>query len=257
MRRSPIGNGLLGIGLVCLMATNASATNASTIGAATARVSAPQKTDNAVHSLEDIRTTALDYATAQAQTIAGVEVAVTGGRLDRRLRLKSCDAPLEAFRPIGGRIVGSGTIGVRCLGSAGWTIYTPVWVSVQAPVLVVTRQVARGTILKATDIRVETRDLGRLTSGYITLAADAIGKRLARSLGPGSVLRPASLRKPMLVKRGNRVTLLLRSPGMELRATGKALADGAIGDTVAVRNPKSGKRVEGIVSAPGIITIRR
>jgi flagella basal body P-ring formation protein FlgA len=60
---------------------------------------------------------------------------------------------------------------------------------------------------------------------------------------------------PELVVRGQTVTLVAGSPGVEVRMQGKALASGAEGDRLMVSNLRSGRRVEGIVLSDGSVQI--
>ncbi|MEE8428440.1 MAG: hypothetical protein V3S33_02940 [Gammaproteobacteria bacterium] len=46
-------------------------------------------------------------------------------RLDLHLRLPTCPVALEGFLPLGGRLHGRTTVGVRCPVGPGWTIYVP------------------------------------------------------------------------------------------------------------------------------------
>ncbi|MEE8342163.1 MAG: hypothetical protein V3R51_00035 [Gammaproteobacteria bacterium] len=46
-------------------------------------------------------------------------------RLDLNLRLPTCPVALEGFLPLGGRLHGRTTVGVRCPVGPGWTIYVP------------------------------------------------------------------------------------------------------------------------------------
>ncbi len=46
-------------------------------------------------------------------------------QLDLHLRLPTCPVALEGFLPLGGRLHGRTTVGVRCPVGPGWTIYVP------------------------------------------------------------------------------------------------------------------------------------
>ncbi|NNE63328.1 MAG: flagellar basal body P-ring formation protein FlgA, partial [Gammaproteobacteria bacterium] len=61
--------------------------------------------------------------------------------------------------------------------------------------------------------------------------------------------------KPRIISRGQRVTILARVGGMEVRTSGKALAHGAAGERIAVQNIKSRQKLEGTVLASGEVKI--
>ncbi|MBT6277861.1 MAG: flagellar basal body P-ring formation protein FlgA [Chromatiales bacterium] len=212
--------------------------------------------DGAVQSLASIRQVAASFAQESAQGTLKGDARVRPGRLDSRLRLAPCEAPLEAFRPRGGRALGNITVGVRCPGPKLWTIYVPVNISMPGKVLVATQYIPRGEHLRAEHVRLEQRDLATLMTGYFSAVESAVGKRLKRPLAMGSVVTPRMLASPKLVRRGTRVTIIVRRPGLEIRAAGKALRDGAAGDVVPVRNLATRRLVEGTVDSAGVVTVR-
>ena len=177
------------------------------------------------------------------------------GRLDRRLRLTACSQSLQAFLPPGGRTLGNITVGVRCSGIKPWTIYVPVKVVAYKKVLVVNRPMKRGEVLSENELDLATRDLSTLRSSYLTEAAHAAGKTLKRSIPSGTVLNVSMLTSPRIIRRGQVVTLISRSGGLQVRATGKALMDGASGQRIRVQNKTSRKVVEGVVISSGVVQI--
>lgn len=64
----------------------------------------------------------------------------------------------------------------------------------------------------------------------------------------------ANVPKPKLVRRGEPVTLAVRSGTLTITAQGRALADGREGDLVRVVTPSS-RTVEGTVDAAGTVRI--
>ena len=207
-----------------------------------------------VHHLEDIRDSVREFLEAHTPP-SGVRVSIAVGELDRRLRLTQCAQPLEHFWPSTGR-TGNVAVGARCLHPQPWTLYVPAKVRWFRPVVVLSRALPRRTPLTRTDIRVEERDVASLRSGYISKAERVIGKTLVRSLPEGFVLHDTLVRTPRLVRRGQRVTLLAESNGIQVRSDGTALADGGKGDRVTVKNLRSRRVVEGVVLTRGTVHIR-
>jgi len=58
------------------------------------------------------------------------------------------------------------------------------------------------------------------------------------------------MRRPIVVTKGQAVTMLFNAPGVELTATGRAMSEGGVGDTVMVQNPASFRTINGVISAP-------
>jgi flagella basal body P-ring formation protein FlgA len=206
-------------------------------------------------SLDRIRAVAKDYVGGQVALDAG-EVHIEVGRLDPRLRLAACEQPLEAFSPVAGSLRGNTTVGVRCNGAKPWSLYVPVSVRLIQEVVVTARALARGSLLSTKDLRMEQRNIGGLSSGYFTELPEVLGKNLTRSLGEGVVLNPTVVKAPILVRRGQRVTLLAETNGIEVRMAVKAMSDGSAGDLIRVRNLRSKRIIEGIVDDDGIVKIQ-
>lgn len=76
-----------------------------------------------------------------------------------------------------------------------------------------------------------------------------VGKEVRRLLTNGKPIRAGDLRPPVIVEKGTLVTIILQTNRMRISARGKALQDGAAGETVRVLNTRSRQTVEGIVAS--------
>lgn len=208
-----------------------------------------------LQSAEVIGQAVLDYLSAQNSRDTLVPH-ITIGNIDARLRLGRCDHPLETFSPPGQKTVGSTTVGVRCHRPVSWTLYVQANVALYQPVMVARRPMPRGTVLSSTDVELVEKDVARLTLGYITELRDVDGMVLKRSINAGAVLSPGLIQAPASIRRGERVTILGATGGVEVRMEGLALMDGAKGNLIRVRNLSSGREIEGVVTAPGIVQVR-
>lgn len=198
-----------------------------------------------------IRATAGEYVARQ--TPDGAEVLV--GALDERLRLPSCENPLEALPTSGNLLRGAVNIGVRCLGSASWTVYVPVRIQHRLQVVVLARPLARGATITADALRLQEQDSTTLPYGYFTTPEQAIGKILRRSVVSGHALTPDALEAPLEIRHGQLVTLLGRAGTVEVRSSGKALGNAARGERVRVENTGSHRIVEGVARDGGLVEV--
>jgi flagella basal body P-ring formation protein FlgA len=183
------------------------------------------------------------------------DIAVTPGRLDSRLRLRTCDEGLEAFLAPGSRLAGNSTVGVRCHGPVNWSLYVPVQIAVQGDVLVLTQALPRGTLLESSYFRQERYDISQLPRGYFTDVQAAEHMVLRRPLQAGTVLAPSMVEPPRLVQRGQRVVLVAETDTVSVRMEGEALSHGVRGDRVRVRNLSSRRIVEGVVLSHGVVGV--
>jgi flagella basal body P-ring formation protein FlgA len=175
--------------------------------------------------------------------------------LDPRLRLARCEEPLVLSLPAGAPRSGSLTVGVRCTGERPWSIFVPARARTFGPVVVLAQPVTPGATLKAADLRVEERDLTAGPAGHFADPAALLGRTLKRSVAPGQPLTASAVASTLRVRRGERVVLVARLGGMDVRMQGEALRDAAVGDTVAVRNLSSQRVVEGRVNAEGNVEV--
>lgn len=203
---------------------------------------------------DELRALAQAYAAREAGR-DGARVEVEAGAIDPRLKLPACAARLEAFRPPGAQPVGHTTVGLRCRSGSPWTLYLPVRVRAWQHVVVAARAVPRAALLAPADLRLEPREAAELGRGYLRRPEEAVGKQTARALAAGSVIAPSALASPLLVRRGDRVTVLAGNGSLEVRATAEALGDARAGETVRLRNPLTQKIISGIVEAGGTVRI--
>ena len=96
-----------------------------------------------------------------------------------------------------------------------------------------------------------------LGNGYGSLddPGKIIGSRVLRPIPAGGVIPPGALAKPLLVERGQSVTLVSRGDWISVRAVGVAIEDGSAGDHVRVRNLSSGHTVGGVVEERGVVGV--
>jgi len=118
----------------------------------------------------------------------------------------------------------------------------PVRLDVDADVTLAPRQVvaarslARGTILQATDVRLAAGGpLESVTDGFGSVD-DVVGKQTTHAIPKDKPLDPDSIREPLLVRRGEVITVYARSAGIRVRSTAKARGDGSLGDLIQVES---------------------
>jgi flagella basal body P-ring formation protein FlgA len=210
---------------------------------------------DSVQPLDSIRATAVEFV-RNGSGADRARIRIETGTLDERLRLPACARPLEAFLPPGARLAGTTTIGVRCTAATSWSVFVPVRIKIHGPVLIAARPLARGVAITAADLRVENRDLAALPGAILADPAQAIGRQTAVPISAGSLLTPAQIRPARLVKRGEKVTILASSGAFEVRAGGEALADGAEGEAIPVRNVLTRKVVQATVTEAGVVRVR-
>ena len=117
-------------------------------------------------------------------------------------------------------------------------------------VLTYTRNLTAGEVVQPTDLA-----FGKVPS--FAVPADAprdadgvIGKIARRPLRSGAAVAAHDLSNAILVKRDDLVEVSYHSEGIDLTLQGKAMADAAAGEPVAIQNPSSKKVIQAVVTGP-------
>src|ERR1700683_3076836 len=119
---------------------------------------------------------------------------------------------------------------------------------------ILTRNVERGDVLKASDVVTERRPKAEVGNDAAPRGG-AVGMQMRKGLRAGQALRVADLGRPDLVQKDDNVTLIYEAAGIYLTARGKAIDNGTEGDTVTVLNLQSKRTITGTVVGRDQVTI--
>ncbi|WP_407276602.1 flagellar basal body P-ring formation chaperone FlgA [Halothiobacillus sp. DCM-1] len=199
----------------------------------------------AFQSIESIRAAAQAFLDAQFGQNAHTHYNLDG--IDPRLQLKPCTQPLGVTNAqsngTGGRI----TLKVSCAGDAPWRIYVPVTIRQMMPALVLTRPMAAGTVIAASDLSTREINVNQPGLTYLTDPQTAIGQTVIHPMQAGQLLTQQDLGIAQLIKRGDQVTLVAEEGGVQVSAQGIAQGNGGAGQRITVKNSRSGDLIQGIV----------
>jgi flagella basal body P-ring formation protein FlgA len=124
-----------------------------------------------------------------------------------------------------------------------------------ARVPVLSRPFRHGKVIGPDDIAWKDMRAGSVDPSFV-LDLDAIlGKTPRTSLRAGEPLRRAELMAPVVVARGDLVTMVLIAPQMMLTAQGRATENGADGQVIKVENTRSKMAVEAVVIGPNRVAV--
>jgi len=111
--------------------------------------------------------------------------------------------------------------------------------------------IARGDTIADSDLTYGTAEQGAMFGNVVTSMNQLDGMQTRRVLRAGEAVRADDVRKPVLVTKGSTVTMTFSAPGVQLSATGKAMSEGGLGETVVVLNPVSYRQVSATVIGAG------
>lgn len=123
------------------------------------------------------------------------------------------------------------------------------------PVLVVSRHLERGVGIRGQDVRVEERVLSEIRGDALRDFSELEGMETRSRLAAGEVVRADHLIPSPLVRRGDKVRILVESETLTIHTLGEARRDGAEGESIPVENLRTGKVVQAEVRGPGVVRL--
>ncbi len=227
--------------------------------------------------LDDVR-----ISGAQAVKVAGAGIEMTPAKIEQilksylekkrtllpraQVRFKSLKLPPAFFLPRGqlnhqvipsnARILGSSrfTIIFRVDGRVAKNLSVRGELEAMAPVAVAAHDLGRGIILGEADLKLVEMDISALRNPSFSLH-DLLGKKLKRPQRAGLALDRGAVEFPPVIRRGELVTISLKSGALLLTARGEARQDGRQDETIRVRNTSSRKEILCRVVAPGEVAL--
>ncbi len=122
----------------------------------------------------------------------------------------------------------------------------------QVPVLA--HALGRGETVSRTMIDWITISDRRINRTMILAMDQLIGMETVRPLKAGQPLRISDVRQPLMVEKGTLVTMVVEQGALSLSATGKAMQDGSLGETIRLMNTSTSRMIEAKVTGAGLVT---
>ena len=196
--------------------------------------------DAGVQPLADVRSAAI----AAIGAPAGADVT-----LDPALRLAHCAQALQAVA------TAPRTALVRCPDTPGWRVYVQVQAHREADVVVLAMPASPGVPITAAQLLVQRREVAKLAGTPFNDPAALAGRIPRRLLAAGTVPTEADFGTTATLRRGDPVTLVARTGGVEVRMQGRALGPAQPGGLIAVENTSSRRILRGRLSGDGEVEI--
>jgi flagellar basal body P-ring formation protein FlgA len=129
----------------------------------------------------------------------------------------------------------------------------PAFARADVRIVVPVRDIARGETISESDLTFATVAAQGVMPNTTTSLGSLIGMQPRRLLRAGESVRNDDVRRPVLVTKGTTVTMSFEAPGVLLTATGRAMSEGGLGETVTVLNPVSFRQITATVTGPGAV----
>jgi flagella basal body P-ring formation protein FlgA len=179
--------------------------------------------------------------------------------LDSRIKVQSCDTSLSVDHPFASHE----TVRVKC-ASPVWQLYLQVSLSPQIAaasstkeplrVVVPKQLIVRGTTLKP-DMLMEVNASPAQPDGQLLRSVkDAEFGEAVRDLSAGEALRSSDLRRAVLVRMGQQVSMMIgEKNSFQVTVQLESLQDGRMGEQVKLKNTESGRSIAGVVIGPNLV----
>ena len=175
---------------------------------------------------------------------------------DHRLLLTECESPPGLEPPADLKKMGKISFKVSCPSPTPWSIYLSTTVHQRVPTWESVVPISRDEVVHRSHLEKRDRWYTSPPSGLITSANQIVGKVARQNIFPGDPIREKSLRDAILVRKGHLLRANITTPGFSVGTQVIAQEQGALGETIKVRNAKTEKLMTAVVAGAGQVTLR-
>jgi flagella basal body P-ring formation protein FlgA len=184
-----------------------------------------------------------------------ISVNVSVRKIDPRLKLNQCDVPL-AFELQGQTIKRNTSVKVSCASPVSpWSIFTMSTITQTMNVITASAELPRHHIITADDLTTFKKDIYRLRGGYSVEKLDLIGQQIVRPIRAGKVIYQNQLQLPVIINKGDKVTIVTNRGALSVINQGIALENASKGERVQVKNNGSSRIIQGEAVSTGRVEI--
>jgi flagella basal body P-ring formation protein FlgA len=122
-------------------------------------------------------------------------------------------------------------------------------------VATLTRSLSRGDVVGRDDVVVERLPRRQVGAVRPTDPEQIVGLAARRSLRAGQPVSQGDFARPLVVNRGDTVSIVFETAALTVTSRGQATESGAVGDLVGVLNPQSKRTIHATVAGPGKVVV--
>lgn len=115
------------------------------------------------------------------------------------------------------------------------------WIDLFEPVVCARRNLKKGEIIQEDDLYVVRKNISHLSSKVLTDTSKAVGLMIKHTVRKDACIKDWMVEKPLVVKRGDVVTILAESGNLRVTVPGRVLVKGHMGELIRVQNSMSKK----------------
>jgi flagellar basal body P-ring formation protein FlgA len=123
-----------------------------------------------------------------------------------------------------------------------------VQVTVPTAVVAAVHSLSRSAVIRESDLALVHEAPSDGESSVFHAIEEVVGKQTTRAIPDGKIIAPDDLQAPLMVHKGDVVTVYAQSAGIRVRTTARARDDGALGDLVTMETMHDRKPYQARVS---------
>lgn len=204
-----------------------------------------------IENIGQLQSRVAQFLTDEYTKTQAVKVEVKVGNLDNRLRLARCDQPLALSLKDATNNGGNVNVQVACKGTTSWTILVPALAKVYRSVAVASRTLQRGDVVNESDLSTDVKEVSEFRFGFALTPEAIVGKEVKFTVNKGEAFRNSALDAPLVIKRGDTVSMEAAAGEISVRTNGTAVTDGRIGQQIRVKNNQSARIINAKVVGAG------
>lgn len=201
----------------------------------------------------DIEKLAKQYVEQQYLSIENDEqkISISQPKLDPRIHISDCDSSLS-INILENHNSRNINVKISCELPNTWQIYLPMKINIMQPVLVAAGNLNKGTILDASNTKINFIDSYKIRGAILTNSTKIIGAKLKRNIQKNSAIYTSNI---CVICKGDPVSIIANSNTFQIKTNGTALANGTVGEQIRIKNNRSGKIVTAQVKTTNKVVI--
>lgn len=170
--------------------------------------------------------------------------------------LPACSQPLRlSAAPLQLKTFARQNYRVACQSGTPWQSAVTVKTDLYLPVVMAGREVARGEVITPDALVMKRYNVANLRGEPLLSLEEATGLTAKRTLRPWKPILRTQLEQPLLVKRGETVTVISQTGDIRAQTAGVALKDGRLQQIIKVQNSSSERVIDAVVAGPGEVRV--
>ena len=125
---------------------------------------------------------------------------------------------------------------------------------VRVPIVI--KDLNKGDSINANNIVIEKRKRVEIFGETPVDLTKVTGQIAKHNMRTGDIIGSTDILKAEWVERGSSVNIVFEAAGLSLSTKGKAITGGGEGDTISILNLQSKRQIEGIIIAPGKVSVK-